>query len=346
MWKSLRIPIERAYNSHMQFASLSALTLLLPTLALAHTRWFAEAPLPLVPQDEPTALYLLAWGLVAAGVVYIAWYFERNSILALSALHLKRDHAFARAASTFSMVAGAFFVIAATHGYLFAPVLTADAGVPSFLLTIELLAGVTLLAGLYSRVGALVISFLWIWIAGALGLVTALEHAWVLGASLFIVIMGNDYFTLVPMPTLAHMTSGFRSWAISLLRLSAGATLLVLGFSEKILDPALGLDFLDQHHWNFMALLGFPYSNYLFVLSAGVVESLLGFLLIVGLCTRLVALTTLGIFAIPMFIMGPLELTGHLPHFAALVLLVFFGGGEKLNIVRPRSKAGHKGSRR
>lgn len=301
-----------------------------PLLASAHTRWFAEGDLPQVPADESTALYLLAWALVVALVTLIAWYFERHSILQLDFLHLGRDHAFERAAATFSMVAGAFLVVAATHGYLFAPVLTPEAGVPAFLLTIELLAGVMLLAGVYSRIGALVVLALWVVLASMLGLVTALEHVWVVGATLFIAIMGSDYFTLVPMPTLAHMTQRFQSWALPLLRVGAGATLLVLGFSEKIFEPALGLSFLEHHHWNFMALLGFPYSDYLFVLSAGVVESLLGLLLILGFCTRLVALTTLVIFAIPMFLMGPLELTGHLPHLAALVLLLFFGSGEKL----------------
>ncbi|MBI4094079.1 DoxX family membrane protein [Candidatus Kaiserbacteria bacterium] len=320
------------------FRFLGVLVLLAPCIALAHTRWFAEAPLPPVPQNEPTALYLSVWAVVVVGAGILAYYFDRHSILQLNFLHLGRDHAFERAAATFSMVAGAFFVVAATHGYLFAPVLTQEAGVPQFLLTVELLAGIMLLTGVYSRIGALVILSLSAWLASSLSLLTALEHAWVVGAALFIGIMGSDYFTLVPMPTLAHMTHRFRPWALPLLRVGAGATLLTLGFSEKILDPALGLDFLAQHQWNFMALLGLPYSDYLFVLSAGAVESLLGSLLILGLCTRLVALTTLGIFAIPMFLMGPLELTGHLPHLAALVLLVFFSGGNRMNLVVRRTR--------
>ncbi len=109
--------------------------------------------------------------------------------------------------------------------------------------------------------------------------------------------------------------------------MGTGATLMILGFSAKILAPEFGINFLATHQWNFMTLLGFNYSDYLFTLSAGAVEFLFGLIFFLGLVTRINALVVAVVFSIPLFILGPIELAGHLPHFAAVVLLLLFGSG-------------------
>src|SRR3989344_1748103 len=309
------------------------LAVFLPNVALAHTRWFAQGELPPYTTDEPTALYLAVWALIALIVVVAGAYLERKGMLQLSFLHPSRDHAFPRAAATFSMVAGAFFLIAGTHGYLFSPNLSIASRIPYALVVLQILIGIAFLFGIYARVAAIVLALLWTWgfvFAGALPIV---ENAWVLSTALFILIMGSDYFSLVPFRAFAHLTRRFHDYALPLLRLGVGVTLLVLGFSEKILRPEFGINFLSQYDWNFMQLLGFEwYSDYLFTLSAGAVESLVGLIFILGVVTRLNALVLLVIFAIPMFILGPIELAGHLPHLAGVVLLLLFGGGNKLKV--------------
>ena len=126
-------------------------------------------------------------------------------------------------------------------------------------------------------------------------------------------------------------------YALPVLRLGTGATLLVLGFTEKILHPEFGINFLRQYDWNFMQLLGFNYSDYLFTLSAGSVEALFGLIFILGIVTRLNALVVATFFTIPLFFLGPIELAGHVPHFAAVVLLLIFGAGEHWKVVGKRS---------
>lgn len=318
---------------------------LMPSVTLAHTRWFAPVEIPAYTANEPTALYLAAWALIAAVIVGAGIYIERRGLFQLSFLHPRRDHALPRAAATFSMIAGAFLVIAGTHSFLFSPNLTIESGIPYFFVVLQILIGIAFLAGMYARVAALALTLLWLATFSAAGPVAALEDAWVLSTALFVLIMGSDYFSLVPWKAFAHLTRRYREYALPLLRLGTGATLLVLGFSEKILRPELGMNFLTQHHWNFMQLLGFEwYSDYLFTLSAGAVESLIGLLFILGVVTRVNALVLAIFFTIPMFILGPIELAGHLPHFAAVVLLLLFGGGTKLNLVR--SQTGHKRARR
>lgn len=306
---------------------------LLPSVALAHTRWFAPVEIPPIVSDEPTVLYLTVWALLAAVIVATGIYLEKRGLLQLAFLHPRRDHAFPRAASTFSMIAGAFFLIAGTHGYLFSPNLTIESGIPYTLVVLQILIGIAFLAGVYARVAALGLVLLWLASFSAVGVVAMLENVWVLSTALFILIVGSDYFSLVPWRPLAHLTRRYHDYALPLLRIGTGVTLLVLGFSEKILHPEFGINFLAQHHWNFMQLLGFEwFSDYLFTLSAGAVESLIGLIFILGLVTRLNALVLATFFAIPMFILGPIELAGHLPHFAAVVLLFLFGGGKHFKV--------------
>lgn len=312
---------------------LSFVALLVPALALAHTRWFAEGEVPSYITNEPTTLYLAFWALVALVIVAAGIYLERRGLLQLSFLQPRRDHAFSRAAATFSMVAGAFFLIAGTHGYLFSPNLTIESGIPYALVVLQILIGIAFLVGVYARVAAIFLALLWALGFPAAGFVAMLEDIWVLSTALFIFIMGSDYFSLVSWRALAHLTRRYHDFALPLLRIGTGATLLVLGFSEKILRPELGINFLAQYDWNFMQLLGFSwYSDYLFTISAGAVESLFGLIFILGIVTRLNALVVAVVFTIPLFILGPIELAGHLPHFAAVVLLLLFGGGNRLKI--------------
>lgn len=308
-----------------------------PAFVFAHTRWFAERELAAITTTEPTTLYLSVWAGIAFVVVALGIYFERKGMFQLAFLHPSRDHAYPRAAATFSMIAGAFFLIAGTHGYLFSPNLTIASGVPYALIVFQILIGVALLAGIYARVAALALALLWIAGFAVSGALSMFENAWVFGTSLFIFIMGSDYFSLVPFRAIAHLARPFHDYALPLLRIGAGTTLLILGFSEKILRPEFGINFLAQYEWNFMQLLGFEwYSDYLFTISAGAVEALFGLIFILGIMTRLNALVVLFVFSIPLFILGPAELSGHLPHLGAIALLLLFGGGNKLKLIRGR----------
>jgi uncharacterized membrane protein YphA (DoxX/SURF4 family) len=310
-----------------------ALFALSPMVALAHTRWFAGGDLKPFSTQEPTSLYLTVLALCAACGLALALFLERRGMFSLEFLRPRRDHAFSRASATLVMLAGAFFIVAASNNYLFAPVFTPEAGIPPLYILTEMVLGVMLLAGIFPRIAGIVLLGLWGLLVADMGLLMGLEHVWVPGVALFAAILGSDYFSLFPVHTLSNLTLRIRPWAHPILRIAAGMTLLVLGFSEKIFAPELGVHFLAEHPWNFMQLLGVSwYSDYLFTLSAGTVEAFLGLLLILGLLTRLTALITLGIFLIPMGILGPLELTGHLPHLSAIALLIFFGGGEKLRL--------------
>ena len=319
-------------------ARLMLLLLALPFSVSAHTRWFADGPVPPLVTDEPTAFYLGVWAAIATCIIGAGIYLEKHRRLAFDFLRPRAPHQFERAAAAFSMVAGAFLVIAGTHHYLFSPNLTVESGIPMWLVTTQVLVGLSFLVGAFARVSALLLAALWVVSLPYAGFEALLEDIWILSTALFILIMGNDYFALVKFREIAHLVKPYQAYALPILRVGTGATLLTLGFTEKIFRPELGVNFLAQYDWNFMSLLGFDYSDYLFTLSAGSVEALFGLVFILGILTRLNALVVAFFFSVPLFLLGPIELAGHLPHFAAVVLLLFFGSGDKLKAVYARGR--------
>lgn len=312
-----------------------ALCFLIPATALAHTKWFAGGEVPQVATSEPTVLYLFVWGLILVAVVAIAVFVDRFKFARLPFLEPRAPHMFPRAAATFSMVAGAFFVIAGTHEYLFSPNLSLESGVPAWLIYLQIFIGLSFLVGACARISALALLALWMTGVLAVGVEVMVENIWVASTALFILFMGNDYFSLVPFKLIAHYVRPYKHYALPILRIGTGVTLVVLGFSEKILRPELGVNFLAQYDWNFMHLLGFEwYTDYLFTISAGSVEILFGLIFILGVVTRINAIVLALFFTTPLFILGPIELAGHLPHFAAVILLIFFGSGDRFLFMR------------
>lgn len=318
---------------------LTAFIFLMPILASAHTRWFAEDDLPLFITNEPTVLYLSVWAAVVVTVVLIGMIFHQRNILRLEFLRPVSAQAYERAASTFAMVTGSFLLIAGTHEYLFSPNLTPETGIPYVLIVIQIAIGLAFMLGIATRTFALVLGLVWITGFYYAGLIASLENIWILSTAAFIAVMGNDYFSLISFSYFRDKFAPYKNYALSFLRLGTGTTLIILGLSEKILVPAFGINFLEQHPWNFMQMAGLPYSDYLFVLSAGSIELLFGLVFVLGIVTRLNALVVAIVFTIPLFILGPIELAGHIPHFAAIILLLFFGSGGHFLFVRKYNDA-------
>ncbi len=304
---------------------LAIILFALPTLVFAHTRWFMSEEVPVYTISEPTEIYLLIIACLVLVTTLVTIWLHQTKRCSLRFLKPKQPHAFERTASTFTMVIGSFLIIAGTQEYLFSPNLSHASGVPSYLIIIQIVVGIAFLVGVLTRLSACLLMVVWLLAVYSAGWLAMLENIWVLSTAAFIMIMGNDYFSFVPFSFLRNRIKKYKTSALSILRIGTGATFVILGLSEKILAPEYGLYFLSQHHWNFMPAFGFNYSDYLFTLSAGSVEILIGLIFILGVVTRLNAIIAIVVFTVPLFILGPIELAGHLPHFAAMFLLLFFG---------------------
>lgn len=117
-----------------------------------------------------------------------------------------------------------------------------------------------------------------------------------------------------------------------LVRTLLAVSLISLAFTEKLNDPGRALAMLEHYDFNFMTALGFDYSDRLFVYSAGLVELLLGLVLLTGWVTRLAVGALFGFMVATnsyFFMLGEyqlawVELVGHLPIFACGLLLLFY----------------------
>lgn len=306
---------------------LILLVLAVPAFASAHTRWFSDGELTPLQTTEPTFFYLSVLAIIALLITCTATFLHQHNILRLGFLRSHKPHIYERAASTFTMITGAFLLIAGTHEYLFSPNLTLEAGIPNFLIIIQIIIGLSFMLGIFTRLSAILLGIVWATSFCYVGWILMIENIWILSTAAFITIMGNDYFSMISFSLLRNKFEWCKEYALSLLRLGTGVTLMILGLSEKITAPELGINFLAQHHWNFIQALGFNFSDYLFTLTAGSVEMLFGLIFVMGVVTRTNALVVAVIFTIPLFILGPIELSGHLPHFAAVILLLMFGNG-------------------
>ncbi len=302
--------------------------------SFAHVKWFVdEFHHPDVDYDDSfRGVFLSIWLLIALFAVFVCYLIEKHFSFPKEWEYKIRSKKHI-IVSIFSIILGLFLIIASFDGFVLSHNIKHIGPLHESILFLQAFLGLMLVIGVYVRLMA----FLFIIFGSLLILqnpISAIEAIWALGAGIFLLIYGRPKFALTKQKGLINQAILKNEvYAIPVLRFFTGLNLLILGFSEKLLNPNLGILFLREYHWNFMYNLGLKwYSDYFFVLSAGAVEAILGLLLILGMATRFVASIIAFIFMIPIFILGPFELIGHMPHFAIILLLILFGSGEKIKI--------------
>jgi len=308
-----------------------------PLFAFAHVKWFVgENGLPKTTSDENTFLYLVIWFFTAAIIILSGILLEKylpKIKRSTSYLLNSKKH---KAASLFSLIVGVFFLAASFSGFLFSPDISNINKLDYLMILIQAIVGLAFIVGASVRTGSLALISLWLLTFVYAGISEALENFWVLGVGIFTIIYGREYFKISKRKVFLNKNFlKYEDYALPILRFLFGFNLLFLGISEKILNPKLSLEFLNTHNWNFMQNFGISwYSDYFFVISAGMVESIIGIFFMLGVITRLNAFFTAIIFSIPLFFVDISELLGHLPYFAILALLLIFGPGNKLKLVK------------
>ncbi len=116
-------------------------------------------------------------------------------------------------------------------------------------------------------------------------------------------------------------------YAIPALRVSFGLATVITGFTEKLWDPGLGLDFLATHPFNVTAATPFPLTDAQFVIGAGLAEVSLGALLVAGLFPRLAVLAAWVPFNLAVPFLGAPDVLGHLPIYGILLTILLCGNG-------------------
>jgi uncharacterized membrane protein YphA (DoxX/SURF4 family) len=116
--------------------------------------------------------------------------------------------------------------------------------------------------------------------------------------------------------------------AVVWLRVLTGIAIIAPALSEKLWNPAIAEAFLRDHPtFNFPhAYLGMSWmTDDLFILSAGIVEFVVGGLLISGVLTRVVIVAMWLPFNLTVPFLPPEELLYHLPFFGIMYFLLVHG---------------------
>lgn len=281
-----------------------------PGLASAHVKWFsqftyADRPRTLREIATPTFLALAALSTLVIGALAYADDRLRRTAVA-QRIDAWLEHYRGESMVVLRVGAGATMLMAWQAGTLLVPELPAvgDAlGWGQFLVVLLLLIPRTVPAA-----GAL-LGGLWLYAAFSFGLFHLLDYSFYPGLAFALLVSrsGKDKVRDLGLPAL-YLTVGFSLFWVAL---------------EKLVYPDWALYVLSQHP---VLAMGFPLD--FFLVGAAFVELSLGHMLILGLFGRTLALTITLVFLTTTAVLGgKLEVMGHTPVHAALVVFLLEGAG-------------------
>ncbi len=288
--------------------------LFLPEKAGAHVKWFAEDGVKIEP-FELTESAVIIWLSIIIVIVITAFFIDKR----FPGRGRNRKRWSAGLIRFFHAGIGLWLLLTALQDQLFAPIFHADSSLLMGVRIALVVAGILYVIGTMTQVASLLLLASYgitVWVFGPLEMI---EHFFVAGIALVSLIInsspGKFFYRWSP-------------WSVTLLRITLGIALIALALSEKLFHPELSAEFLQAHNWNFMELLGIDwYTDRLFVLSAGMIELLLGILIIAGLLTRVTVIAIFGVFLLTAILLGPSEVLGHVPIVIILIVLFRYNGG-------------------
>jgi hypothetical protein len=218
-------------------------------------------------------------------------------------------------------------------GVYLSPAMDLEANLPGILLGANMaIVAILMATGWHTREGAWLLIVL-----GPLGMIEfgvspVLQRLDVLGLAVFVLCTGPGRWSadmelgIAREPSLDDQARGV--WA---LRVGAGLALIVVAFAEKLANTDLALAFLADHpDLNVAQAIGLDWSDLRFIRVAGAIEVLFGLLLISGALPQAVVVIAGVPFNASLWFFGVNELLGHLPVYAAMLVLLVYGSDREL----------------
>jgi uncharacterized membrane protein YphA (DoxX/SURF4 family) len=297
-------------QSHRRLAAPLFLVLLLPIPVYAHVKWFsdfdfADRPLTLSQAVTPTVLGLLLLSMVGLAVLVIV-----DRLLTRMAWYSRFTQWFTDRRHNSELVMriglGATLLMAWQGESLLVPRLPIDQGWVGWLqfLLIFLLffRKTTPYAG---------------WGTAFLYVIGLIDFGWFYMLD-YVLFLGVAYYLVFN----RHADTVIRGTALPALYVTVGFSLIWPGM-EKIFYPQWGLYVLAE---NPSLALGLPIN--FFLVAAAFVELVLGYLLIIGLLERPLALVVTLVFFTTTTFFGRVEVLGHTIIHAALIVFLLEGPGD------------------
>lgn len=325
-------PNQALFHRRRGVALIAAVVLALAPLgAAAHVRWFT----PDGPYWDPD------WSYTFSLPVLLALLSIGGIVTALAlGQRLAGDPLWPRppflqrmepsAPAILGVQAAIALIYAATQLNLFVPNIELPENVLGYgIAAIAIGAGFTLITGVLTRIGALVIIGLFVLAFAFSTWYEALEQVIFVGIALYLVAVGRGVvrYDSGRDEDRTALSDRLLPYALPILRVSAGISVLILGFTEKLLAPDLGVAFLQEYpHFNVPRELGMEwFTDHRFVYAAGIVEATAGAALICGYLPRVVILALWIPFNLGIPFLPPTELIGHLPILATMYVLLVRG---------------------
>lgn len=311
---------------------LAASAALAPLSVTAHERWFTDpdAPYQALEWDRvislPVLLALLSGGAMVAMLI---------SLQRIVGDPLWPRPAFSQrlepsAAAILGVQTAIAMIFMASRLNLFVPNIELPHNVLGVLLAgITVVAAFSFITGVLTRVGAVLTVGLFLLAFAFAPWYEALEQVLFVGIALYLLAVGRGVVrygdgqeedqTLLSDWLLPH--------ALTILRIAAGTSILILAFTEKLINVDLGVAILQRYpDFNVARVLGIDwFSDERFVLAAGIVEATAGIALLSGSLTRVVILALWIPFNLGIAFLPPQELIGHLPILSTMYVLLVRG---------------------
>lgn len=321
------------FDHKLQFAiAIGVVALATPVLAVsAHERWF-------VPNDEqpPTdwdAVFslrvLLALFAGCATIVFLRWLQQRigDPLWPRPAFFQRMEPS---APAILGVQAAVTLIFEASRLDLFAPNIELPENVVGVALAVmAVVAAFSFITGILTRWGAIVIGLLWLSCFAFVPPIEVFEQTLWLGIAVYLAAVGRGVVRIDDREEedRSQLTDRLLPWALPALRIGAGITVLVLAFSEKLLNVELGELFLEEYpKFNVLGWAGIDwFTDERFVYLIGIIETMAGCALIAGYLPRLVILGLWIPFNLGIAFLPPQELIGHLPILAAMYVLLVRG---------------------
>lgn len=308
----------------------------------AHEKWFLDPQAyPLRPAEalaDPLTWLAIGGPIVLWGAAALLWgWRERRSIVpspeALGGRPHARDALYAFMPLILAIHLGVPLLFNGLNHTLFNPN-NALGGMWAHLFTLgQIGVALALFYGSASRVFALLLALMWGTGIFVVGIEPMLEAIHILGFSAFFYCAGRGPFAVdralfpgwEPSPPLV-------AWAVPLLRVGIGLSLIVVAFTEKLFNVPMAVAFLAEYPLNFLPALGIPLTDAQFVRMIGAVELLVGLCVLTGVFLRDVIIIAWLPFNLTLGIFGPAELVGHLPFYGAMALFFVWGASHPENV--------------
>lgn len=307
--------------------------------AAAHERWFTPGGYaPIRTEDVLSPVTILALAVVAAALA-LAWGAHRLAArrpVPVPALPGVNPHHIANLYAwippLLALHAAVPLIVSGVELQLFVPNLKLPRDIVGLLLALgQIVVALGFLYGVFTRAAAVLLALIGLAGMAIVHPLYVLEHCDLLGIAGFLYLTGRGPYSVdALLGRLGHPRERLLPYAVPTLRVLTGASLVVLGFTEKLWNRQLARDFLALYPINFTTALPMTLSDDQFIVAAGLVEVTIGALIASGLWTRTVILLAWLPFNLSVPLFGWVELVGHLPTYGTIAVLLIWGSGGQI----------------